>query len=149
MSEPAGHVATASVVIAAPPQEVWDALVAPDAQYMFGSDIVTDWTAGSPILFRGRWEGKPFEDTGTILAVDPPRRLRYSHYSPLSGAPDVPESYHRLTFTLDAVPAVPPVPAGTRLSLTQDNNETPQAAEHASGMWRDMLDTLRESIEQG
>jgi len=139
-----GHLAVATTEIAAPPERVWAALVDPASvkEFMFGSDVVTDWNPGSPILFRGMWEGKPYEDKGVIVDVEEPVVLRYTHYSPISGAPDVPESYHTLTYSLE------PIPLGTRLTLTQDNNETEAAAEHSAGMWRQMLEGVREVVER-
>ena len=139
-----GHLAVATTEIAAPPAQVWRALVDPASvkEFMFGSDVVTDWLPGSPILFRGTWEGKPYEDKGVIVDVEEPVLLRYTHYSPSSGAPDVPESYHTLTFSLESIPL------GTRLTLTQDNNESPAAAEHSAGMWRQLLEGVREVVER-
>ncbi|MDQ1539263.1 MAG: hypothetical protein QOE58_3656 [Actinomycetota bacterium] len=134
-----GHIAVASTEIEALPGRVWQVLLDPESvrEYMFGSEVVTDWLTGSPILFRGVWEGKQFEDKGVILDVKEAALLRYTHYSPLSGTPDVPESYHTLTYTLEEIPL------GTRLTLTQDNNDTAEAAEHSAGMWRQLLETIR------
>jgi len=133
------HIAVATADIEASPDRVWKVLVDPDSvrEYMFGSEVVTDWMPGSPISFRGQWQGKPYEDKGVIVEVDEPVLLRYTHYSPLSGAPDVPESYHTLNFTLE------PTPKGTRLTLTQDNNDSEEAAEHSAGMWSQLLDSVR------
>jgi uncharacterized protein YndB with AHSA1/START domain len=138
-----GYVATAIIDIGAPPSTVWRVLVDPERirEYMFGSEVVTDWRPGSPILFRGEWEGKPYEDKGTIVTVDEPRLLRYTHYSPLSGAPDVPESYHTLTYTLEETPE------GTRVTLTQDNNDTREAAAHSEKMWRQVVEVVRRAAE--
>src|SRR5581483_10423610 len=67
------YLASATTTIHAPAQKVWQALT--DAaiikQYFFGSDIVTDWKVGSPIFYRGTWQGKPFEDKGTVVKVNP------------------------------------------------------------------------------
>ena len=68
---------------------------------MVGSRVTSTYVVGDPITFDGEWEGKPFQDHGEIVEVDRPRLLRYTHYSPLSGQPDVPENYHHLTFTLE------------------------------------------------
>ena len=67
---------------------------------MFGADVVSDWREGSPIVWKGEWKGKPYEDKGVILRVQPNEKLEYTHYSPLTGAPDVPDSYHTVTVTL-------------------------------------------------
>ena len=139
-----GYLAVATAEIDAPPVRVWQTLLDPESvrEYMFGSQVVTDWLPGSPILYRGVWEEKPFEDKGVILEVDEPVRLRFTHYSPLSGAPDNPASYHTLTYTLEKIPL------GTRITLTQDNNDTEAAAEHSAGMWRQLLDSVRTIAER-
>lgn len=103
--------------IDAPPAAVWNALVTPATfkQFFFGSDVDTDWKVGSPIRFRGEWKGKPYEDKGDVKAVDPQKRLAFTHWSPLSGMPDVPENYHIVSFDLR------PAGEGTEVVLTQTN----------------------------
>ena len=95
-------IAKAQVEINAPIANVWDALVDPATikQYMFGTNVVSDWHEGAPIVWRGEWEGKPYEDKGKILQLKPEYVLQYSHFSPLSGQPDVPENYHTVTIEL-------------------------------------------------
>ena len=131
---PGGYVATSSVAIDAPASRVWDVITDPAAikEFMFGADVVTDWTVGGPIVWRGQWEGKDYEDKGFILEVEPGQRLVHTHFSPLSGEADIPENYHTLTWTLEAQNQ------GTRLTLSQDGNASEEAAAHAQGMW-DML----------
>jgi uncharacterized protein YndB with AHSA1/START domain len=50
-----GIESTAELEIDASPEDVWGILTDNDAfgEVMFGSEIVTDWKVGSPILFRG------------------------------------------------------------------------------------------------
>ena len=45
-----GHVATAECEIDVEPEDVWEALTDPAKirEYMFGSDVSTDWTPGQP-----------------------------------------------------------------------------------------------------
>jgi len=38
---------------------------------------------------------------------------------------------------------------GTRVELTQDNNPTPEAAEHSRAMWASMLEGVRALSEAG
>ena len=56
-----GRIATAEIDIAATPQDVWDALTDPKQieRYMFGSRVETDWVEGSPIIWKGEYEGGP------------------------------------------------------------------------------------------
>jgi len=134
----------ASTTIDAPVSEVWDALVTPETikRYMFGTNVSSDWKKGSRITWKGEWKGKPYEDRGVILDVQPRRRLSYSHYSPLSGQPDTPENQHTVTIDLTEE-------AGrTRVTLTQDNNATDQAREHSETNWQTMLDGLRQLLEK-
>ncbi|WP_156380387.1 SRPBCC domain-containing protein [Arthrobacter sp. Soil762] len=131
---PVNLVATSTISIGAPADRVWKVITDPAAvkEFMFGADLETDWTEGSPIAWRGEWEGKPYEDKGKILEVDPGRKLVHTHFSPLGGEEDKPENYHTLTWTLEDQDGA------TTLTLSQDNNANEDAAEHSKGMW-DML----------
>jgi uncharacterized protein YndB with AHSA1/START domain len=136
-------IAKASITIDAPVARVWQALVSPEIikQYMFGTNVVTDWKEGEPIVWQGEWQGKAYEDKGTILKIDRERVLEYSHFSPLSGQPDVPENYHTVTVELSGAGGQ------TRVSLSQDNNATEQDREHSENMWQMMLDSLKKLLE--
>ena len=65
-------IAKAQIDIAAPATEVWHALTDPEsiAKYFFGSQVETDWKPGSPITWKGQYNGKSFEDKGEILEVE-------------------------------------------------------------------------------
>jgi uncharacterized protein YndB with AHSA1/START domain len=141
---PADLIAKASTTIAAPAKKVWDALTTPETikRYMFGTTVVSDFKEGSPIVWKGEWEGKKYEDKGVILQVKPTRLIQYSHFSPLSGLPDKPENYHTVTIELSADGA------RTRVSLSQDNNATEQAREHSTKNWETMLTSLKKVIEE-
>lgn len=132
-------IAKTSTVINAPVSEVWNALVDPEMirQYMFGANVVSDWNEGGPIVWKGEWQGKAYEDKGVILKIEPGRVLQYSHFSPLSGLPDTPEYYHTVTIELSG--------EGSRtiVSLSQDNNLTEQARGHSEKNWEMMLAGLK------
>jgi uncharacterized protein YndB with AHSA1/START domain len=136
-------VARASITIDAPIAKVWDALVNPEAirQYMFGTSVASEWKKGSPIVWKGEWKGKVYEDKGVILALEPERRLQYSHFSPLAGVPDVPENYHKVTIELSSEND------HVRLALSQDNNPTVEAREHSERNWATMLASLKKLLE--
>jgi len=137
-------IAKASTTIKAPASRVWDALVDQKMikQYMFGTNVVSDWKKGSPIVWKGEWQGKAYEDKGVILEVQPERVIRYSHFSPLSGLPEKPENYHTVTIELSGQGAQ------TVISLSQDNNPTEQAREHSEKNWGMMLGSLKKLLER-
>jgi uncharacterized protein YndB with AHSA1/START domain len=141
---PKNLIARTWLSIAAPAARVWDALVNPQLikQYMFGTTAVSDWQQGSPITWKGEWKGKPYEDKGKILKVEPRRLLQYSHYSPLSGLPDTPENHHTVTIELSAEGAQ------TRVSLSQDNNPSEEARQQSEKNWKMMLEGLKKLLEK-
>ena len=108
------HIAKSSVTINAPRSRVWEALTQPDLikQYLFGTEVSTDWKVGSPITYKGVWEGKAYEDKGQILQVEPEKRLVSTFWSALSGLPDRPENYQTVEYALSDEGG------GTRLTLT-------------------------------
>lgn len=138
-----GLVSHATVEIAAPAAAVWKGLTDPAIikRYMFGADVACDWHEGSPWILRGEWKGTPFEDKGVVLRAEPNRLLEYTHYSPGSGAPDVPESYHTITIRLTE--------RGERtgVELAQDNNASDEARDDADATWATMLGTLKDVLE--
>jgi nucleoside-diphosphate-sugar epimerase/uncharacterized protein YndB with AHSA1/START domain len=133
------YVATASVVINAPIQKAWDALINPEVikKYMFGTDVHSDWKEGSAIVWRGEWQGKPYEDKGKILKIEKEHLLQYSHFSPLTGKPDIPGNYHTITIEISLNYS------RTSVTLSQDNNETEESREHSEKNWQMTLDSLK------
>jgi uncharacterized protein YndB with AHSA1/START domain len=138
------YAATSTITIDAPTGRVWSVLTDPDAikEFMFGTDVVTDWTVGTPIVWRGVWKGKDYEDKGVILEFEPGRRLVNSHFSALSGQDDVPENYHTLTWTLEGTAGT------TELTLSQDNNASAEEAEHSKGMWDSLVAGVKAIAER-
>ena len=139
------HVAHAETRISASPQQVWDALTDPEAvsAFMFGAKVETDWEEGSPITWTGEYDGKSYQDKGEILEVVESRRLRMTHYSPLSGEDDVPENYHTLDYRVTDEGDT------TRLTLDQDGNDSAEQAEQFSQNWQAMLDQVKRYVEEG
>jgi uncharacterized protein YndB with AHSA1/START domain len=142
MSE--GLIAKASVTINAPTRKVWEWLINPEQikQYMFDTTVESDWREGSSITWKGEWEGKSYEDKGTILQLEPGGVLQYSHFSPLSGLPDEPENYHTVTIRLSDEGGQ------TGVSLEQDKNPTEEARDHSQKNWESMLEALKKLLEK-
>lgn len=129
----------ASFDLVATVDQVWDAITKPEIvkQYFFGTNMETDWVVGHPILFRGEWQGKTYEDKGTVLSFEPKTKLSYSYWSSFSGAEDKPESYQTITLTL--VPHEHMV----RLTIEQSNVPTQESADHSMENWKMVFNGLQ------
>jgi uncharacterized protein YndB with AHSA1/START domain len=138
------HIANSEILIDAPIEKVWDALINPEVikKYMFGTTVISDWTEGGKIVWQGEWKGKPYEDKGTILKIVAERQLQYSHFSPLTGLEDTPENYHTVTVNLSESEKQ------TQFALSQDNNATEKEKEHSESNWKMMLTGLKELLEK-
>jgi len=138
----AGFTASAQTQVDAPPSRVWSALTDPAeiATYMEGALVETTWEVGSPITWSGDYQGRPYQDKGEVLAYDEPQLLSVTHYSPLLGLPDEPESYHTLVYVLTEHDG------GTLLELTQDGCTDQAQAEQFSANWQQMLDGLKQQV---
>ena len=137
-------IAHADITINASIKNVWDALVKPEIikKYMFGTTVASDWKVGHSITWKGEWQGKSYEDKGQIRQVKPEKLIQYTHYSPLTGLPDIPENYHIVTIELAAKGE------GTEVSLSQDNNPTEEAKKHNEKNWDMMLSGLKKILEE-
>ena len=71
---------TQSIEINAAKEKVWDALTNPEKikVYLFGTDTLTNWKAGSEIIFQGEYQGQQYKDKGTI--VDIKKRRTFAIY---------------------------------------------------------------------
>jgi uncharacterized protein YndB with AHSA1/START domain len=138
------HIAKQSITINAPAAKVWGALLNPDLikQYLFGTEVRTDWEIGSPITYKGTWQGKEYLDKGTIIDLVPGRLLITSFWSSLSGLPDAPENYKNITYELKVDQQ------GIRLNITQDNNATAEEKNHSEQNWKMVLNGLKELVEK-
>jgi len=136
-------IAKATTTINAPAAKVWDAITKPDQikQYMFGTQVTTDWKVGSPITYKGEWKGKPYEDKGQVLEIEPRKRLVSTFWSALAGLPDTPENYKTVRYEL--------APDGdrTKLTITQDNNASQDEAKEAEKNWKMVLDGIKQLVE--
>ncbi|QHT70639.1 SRPBCC domain-containing protein [Rhodocytophaga rosea] len=109
---------------------------------MLGTTVISDWKKGSQIVWKGEWKGKQYEDKGVLLQINPQTRLQYSHFSPLTGQPDIPENYHTVTIELTDRDSQ------TLISLSQDKNATQQAKEESEKNWTMMLTGLKKLLEE-
>jgi uncharacterized protein YndB with AHSA1/START domain len=136
-------IARATTTINAPTSRVWEALVTQEhiKKYLFGTEVITDWQAGSPIIYKGVWEGKAYEDKGKVLQVETERLLVSTFWSSMSGLPDVPENYKTVRYELSAEGG------SSRLTIIQDNNASREEASHSEQNWKAVLAGIKNLLE--
>lgn len=136
-------IASATITINAPASQVWQAFIDPAMikQYLFGTEVSSDWTVGSPIKYRGVWQGKAYEDKGEILEIIPQKLLVSSFWSSMEGRPDVPENYKTVRYELA------PEGQATRVTISNDNNGSQEDAEHTAKNWQMVLESMKKLLE--
>ena len=100
----------------------------------------SDFKVGSPITFSGVWDGKPYEDKGTILEIEKGKRLKYNYWSNWAGE-DTLENRQIISYQLKSENGK------TIFTLIQENCPSEEAKEHSAGNWNMVLSSLKEMLE--
>jgi len=139
-----GITATASISIDASREAVWQALTDPEMikEYFFGTDTVTTWEVGSPLRFKGEWEGKTYEDKGTVLAFKKGEQVKYDYWSSMSGTADVPENYGIVTYDLSGDDGA------VTVTVTQENIRDEKTRDHSVENWNVVLNQMKDLLEK-
>ena len=137
------YMAKVIITINVPKSKVWEALTKPALikQYLFGTEVTTDWKVGNPIIYKGIWDGKEYEDKGVVLQIEPEKLLVSTYWSSLSGLPDIPEYFKTVRYELSTEGD------GTMLTITQDNNDSQEEANHSEQNWKLVLDGIKKLLE--
>ena len=136
--------AQASINIESPVSEVWEALTNPELikEYFFGTQTITDWKTGSPIRFIGEWQGKKYEDQGTILNIEKNKFIKYNYWSSMSGIDDQPENYVDITYDLNELDGK------TIVTVVQENVPDEKMKAHSEENWQKVLEGLKNMLER-
>ena len=135
-----------SLTIKAPASRVWEILTDPEhtKKYMFGCEAVSDWTIGSPLIWKGAKDGVIYVK-GQLLALDKEKLFEFTVFDPNSGIEDAPSNYTTVTIELT------PENGSTALSITQgdfagmaDGNNRFMSAEAG---WDIVLPKIKEMAE--
>ena len=134
---------TVSIEINAPISKVWKALIDTEQirKYLFGTNAISDWKVGSEIRFTGVWEGKPYEDKGTILALEPEKLFKYNYWSNWSGD-DIFEKRQVISYILKSEKGK------TIFTLIQENCPTEEARDHSANNWNSVLASMKKMLEE-
>jgi len=139
------------ISIQASKAKVWDALVNPvqTKKYMFGCEPVSDWKAGSSLLWNGDDGGSLTTFVkGVIVEIRPEEYLAYTVIDPNNTAvPDIPENYLTVIYTLEEKDGA------TLFSVTQGDYSTVADGEARYrdtmkvGGWDPILESIKVLVE--
>ena len=125
------------------PDRLWSALTTPEfmRQYWFGCHIETQWKRGSP--WRLQFKDGRVADAGTIVEIDPPKRLVLewrNEWSPELNA----EGNARCTMELEPSDGV------VKLTVTHEMARAgSKLIEAVGGGWPKILSNLKSLLETG
>lgn len=138
-----GITSDASVEINVSSDKVWQAITDPAMvkEWFFGTTVESDWKAGSPIIFRGEWNGQPYEDKGVIQKIETNKLLEYTHLSSRTDQADASENYEIVQFALSEDEGK------TTLTIHEDNLPSTEARDKSLGLWKMVLEKLKKVVE--
>ncbi|MBX9784900.1 MAG: SRPBCC domain-containing protein [Chitinophagaceae bacterium] len=132
-----------TITINASKQRVWDALTKPELvkQWQYGSDLITNWEPGSSIRFSTEWQGKLFEQWGTVLEMQPNELIQYNLFAPRPDLEDKPENYFIMSYVLTSDGDK------TQLQIIQEDNRPGAVQEEPQGKESPILQMLKNIAE--
>jgi len=129
------------VIFKASLEKVWDLLINPamTKQYMFGCELLSDWTIGSEVLWKGRTENgdEMIYVKGKVIEFQEGKKVTSTTFDPNSGMEDIPENHVNLCYEIEAVKE------GTKLTITQGDfagaEDGQKRYEDSKGGWAAMV----------
>ena len=139
------------ITINASALKVWDALTNPaqTKKYMFGCEAISDWKPGSPLLWKGVWEGKEMVFVkGTIVKIEPGKFLAYTTIDPNSTIEDIPENYLTVTYSLSEKngQTIFTVTQGNYATVAEGEKRYKEAYNNGEG-WNPILVEIKKLVE--
>ena len=129
-------------------EQVWDLLTNPEMtkQYMFGCEVLSEWTIGSQIIWKGTTEDgqEIIHVKGEITEIEDGEKVTFTMLDPNMGIKDIPENYVNLTYE------VAKSESGATFKLTQDFEGTENAEkryEESVGGWDMVIDVMKKLVD--
>jgi uncharacterized protein YndB with AHSA1/START domain len=126
---------------------VWEVLTEPEhtKKYMFGCELISDWTPGSPLIWRGAADGIVYVK-GNLISLDEEKLFEFTVFDPNAGIEDVPANYS--TVIIELIPG----DGFTTLIVTQGDFAGMADGENrflsAEAGWDMVLPKIKEMAEQ-
>lgn len=134
-----------SIQIHANAEKVWDVLTNPEKikVYLFGTETITDWKVGSPVIFQGEYQGQQYKDKGTVLEVIENKTLKYNYWSGFSGLKDIPDNYSIITYSIENSSK-----NHVKFSWSQEGFASKEGQQHSEKGLPAMLDQIKQLAEE-
>ena len=134
-----------SIEINSNADKVWDALTNPEKIkiYLFGTETITDWKIGSPIVFRGEYDGHKYKDKGNVLEFIRNKTLKYNYWSGFSGLEDRPNNYSIVTYQIDNISD-----NQVKFTWTQEGFANEEGQQHSENGLSGMLEQIKKLVEE-
>lgn len=136
--------AESSIRIHAPRNKVWEAIIRPEIvkRYFYEANLRADWRKGGEIVYSGFWDGKAYEDRGTILDYE----------EGFAVTMDFPGKYGKVTYALidQSDPNILNISTheySTVVNVTQSGVETEEQRKAAEKSWNEVLHKMKELLE--
>jgi uncharacterized protein YndB with AHSA1/START domain len=132
------------ITINATAQKVWAAVTKREyvKQWQYGSDLQTSWEVGSKIKFTTEWEGKIFEQWGTVLEFTATEKLSYNLFAPRPDLEDIPTNYFVMIYNLTEDNGQ------TKLEIIQEDNRPNAVQKDDQGKENPVLKMLKDLAER-
>lgn len=117
---------------------------------MFGCETVSDWNVGSPLLWKGNYEGKEMVFVkGEIVEIEPEKLLTYTTIDPNSTIDDISENYLQVTYLLstDNERTILTVTQGD-YNMVADGEKRYQEAFNNGIGWNPILNEIKKLVEK-
>jgi len=129
-------------------EKVWDLLINPEMtkQYMFGCEVISDWTIGSAVYWKGKTENgvEVVYVKGEVLEYEKYKKVTSTTFDPNYGIADIPENYVKLTYELNEVDN------GTLLTIIQGDfsaaEEGKKRFEESRNGWKEMVIPIMKNL---
>lgn len=134
-----------NILIDSTAEKVWDFLVNPKKIkiYLFGTEILTDWEIGSPIIFQGEYNGQQYKDKGNVLENIKNRMLKYNYWSGFSGLEDRADNYCIVRCEIEDLSEFQ-----VKFTWTQEGFANEESQQHSENGLYGMLEQIKELVEE-
>lgn len=138
-------IASSNINIQSTPEKVWDVLTNPEKikEYLFGTEVLTDWNIGSLIVFQGEYNGQQYKDKGNVIENTKNELLKYDYWSGFSGLEDEPENYSLVTYKIENLDN-----SSVNFTWHQQGFSSEEGKSHTEQGLRSMLKKVKELAEK-